>query len=166
MFAKVLRAAGESTIVSLTGLGSALPVLIHEVDLEPLTGHPRHVDFYAVTKGEKIEVAIPLVFIGESLAVKNGANLVKVLHELEVESDPMSMPNEIEVDLSILQAVGDQIHANDIALPAGTTLVTEPEDVVALAQEVVEEDVGEVASIDSIEVEKKGKGEAGVAAED
>src|ERR1035438_8251033 len=78
-FEKVLREAGEATIVSLTGLGESLPTLIHEVDLDPLTSWPRHVDFYAVTKGEKVEVAIPLIFVGVSSAVEAGANLVKVL---------------------------------------------------------------------------------------
>src|SRR5487761_1916986 len=112
-FEKILRKAGEATIVSLTGLGEALPTLIHEVDLDPITNLPRHVDFYAVTKGEKVEVAIPLVFVGESPAVEAGANLVKVLHELEVEADPMNLPHNIEVDLSVLVAINDRIHARD-----------------------------------------------------
>ncbi|MFA6969038.1 MAG: 50S ribosomal protein L25 [Candidatus Paceibacterota bacterium] len=160
-FGKVLREAGEATIVSLTGLGAALPTLIHEVDLDPLTSLPRHVDFYAVTKGEKVEVAIPLVFEGESPAVEAGANLVKVLHELEVEADPMSLPHAIEVDLSVLVAINDRIHARDLVLPAGVSLVTPPEEVVALVQEVVEEkeEVAAPADISAIEVEKKGKEE-------
>ncbi len=159
-FGKVLREAGEATIVSLAGLGEPLPTLIHEVDLDPLTNRPRHVDFYAVTKGEKVEVAIPLVFEGVSAAVEAGANLVKVLHEIEVEADPMSLPHDIKVDLSVLMTINDQIHARDLVLPAGVTLVSEPEEVVALVQEVVEEKE-EVAPADiaSIEVEKKGKEE-------
>lgn len=158
-FEKVLRAAGEATIVSLAGLGEELPTLIHEVDLDPLTNLPRHVDFYAVTKGQKVEVAIPLAFIGVSSAVEAGANLVKVLHELEVKADPMNLPHDIQVDLSLLAALGDRIQAKDLALPAGVELMTQPEDVVALVQEVVEEKVEEVAPVDisSIEVEKKGK---------
>jgi large subunit ribosomal protein L25 len=160
-FAKVLREAGEATIVSLSGLGAALPTLIHEVDLDPITNHPRHVDFYAVTKGEKVEVKIPIEFVGTSAAVEAGANLVKVLYELEVEADPMSLPHAIEVDISVLAALGDKIHAADIKLPSGITLVTVPEEVVALVQEVVEEKVEEVAPADisTIEVEKKGKEE-------
>ncbi len=160
-FGKVLREAGEATIVSLTGLGEELPTLIHEVDRDPLTNLPRHVDFYAVTKGEKVEVAIPLVFEGVSPAVEAGANLVKVMHEIEVEADPMSLPHDIKVDLSLLKSVGDQIHASDLILSAGVTLVGEPTEVVALAQEVVEEkeEVAAPADISSIEVEKKGKEE-------
>ncbi len=171
-FEKVLRKAGEATIVSLDGLGAALPTLIHEVDLDPITNLPRHVDFYAVTKGQKVEVAIPLTFEGVSPAVEAGANLVKVLHELEVSADPMNLPSGITVDLSVLAAIGDRIHAKDLKLPAGVELAIEPEEVIALVQEVVEEKVEEAAPADlsAIEVEKKGKeeaaeGEAGAAPE-
>lgn len=159
-FEKALKEAGEATVISLTGVGAALPALIHEVDFNPLTNRPRHVDFYAVTKGEKVEVAIPLTFVGESPAVDAGANLVKVLHEVEVEADPMNLPSTIEVDLSVLQAIDDQIHAKDLSLPAGVALVTDPEEVVALVQEVASEEAAAApADIASIEVEKKGKEE-------
>lgn len=160
-FGKVLREAGEATIVSLTGIGDPIPTLIHEVDLDPLTNLPRHVDFYAVTKGEKVEVHIPLEFIGVSAAVEAGANLVKVMHELEVEADPMNLPHTITVDISALAALGDKIHASDLSLPAGIALVTPAEEVVALVQEVVEEKEEEAAPADisTIEVEKKGKEE-------
>ena len=159
-FSKVLREAGEATIVSLTGLGAALPTLIHEVDLDPLTSLPRHVDFYAVTKGEKVEVAIPLVFIGVSAAVEAGANLVKVMHEIEVKADPMNLPHDIEVDITLLAVVNDQIRAGDLKLPSGVELTGEPEEVIALVQEVVEEKAeAPAADIGAIEVEKKGKEE-------
>lgn len=160
-FGKVLREAGEATIVSLAGLGEPLPTLIHEVDLDPITNLPRHVDFYAVTKGQKVEVAIPLVFVGVSPAVEAGANLVKVMHELEVEADPMNLPHNIEVNISTLVALGDKIHASDLTLPAGISLVTPSEEVVALVQEIVEEkeEVAAPADISTIEVEKKGKEE-------
>jgi len=160
-FGKILHEAGEATIVSLEGLGKPLPTLIHEVDLDPITNHPRHVDFYAVTKGEKVEVAIPIVFVGISPAVESGANLVKVLHEIEVEADPMDLPHNVEVDISVLAAVDDRVHARDIVLPKGVSLKTEPEEVVALVQEVVEEkeEAAAPADISSIEVEKKGKAE-------
>lgn len=159
-FAKILHEAGEATIVSLSGMGAALPTLIHEVSYDPLKGHPTHVDFYAVTKGEKVEVAIPLTFVGESPAVEAGANLVKVMHEVEVKADPMNLPHDITVDLSLLKELNAQIHVKDLVLPAGVELMSEPEDVVVLTQEVAAERVEEVsADIASIEVEKKGKEE-------
>ncbi|MFM2331080.1 MAG: hypothetical protein RLZZ26_587 [Candidatus Parcubacteria bacterium] len=161
-FEKILRKAGEATIVSLDGLGAALPTLIHEVDLDPLTSLPRHVDFYAVTKGVKVEVPIPLHFEGQSAAVEAGANLVKVMHELEVKADPMNLPVAIVVDISVLAKIGDRIQARDLKLPEGVELVIEPEEVVALIQEVVEEkeEVAAPADLSAIEVEKKGKEEA------
>lgn len=159
-FAKILHEAGEATIVSLSGMGAALPTLIHEVSYDPLKGHPTHVDFYAVTKGEKVEVAIPLTFVGESPVVDAGANLVKVMHEVEVKADPMNLPHDITVDLSLLKELNAQIHVKDLVLPAGVELMSEPEDVVVLTQEVAAERVEEVsADIASIEVEKKGKEE-------
>lgn len=160
-FEKVLREAGEATIVSLTGLGAPLATLIHEISLDPLTSRPQHVDFFAVTKGEKVQVAIPLAFEGESAAAEAGANIVKVLHEVEVKADPMNLPHAITVDLSLLKAVHDQIHAKDLVLPAGIELISEPGEVVALAQEVlVEKEEAAPADISSVQVEKKGKEEA------
>jgi len=161
-FEKALHEAGEATIISLSGLGEPLPTLIHEIYYDPITGRPQHVDFYAVTKGEKVEVAVPLAFEGVSPAVEAGANLVKVLHEIQVEADPMNLPHDIEVDISSLAAINDKIHAKDLTLPAGVALITEPSEVIALVQEVViekEEEAAAPADISSIEVEKKGKEE-------
>ncbi len=165
-FGKILKEAGEATIVSLSGLGAALPTLIHEVDFDPIKGFPRHVDFYAVTKGEKVQVAIPLNFIGASAAVEAGANLVKVLHEIEVEADPMNLPHAIDVDLSTLVELNSQIHVKDLIIPAGVKPMLEPEEVVVLTQEIAAEKKEEApADIASIEVEKKGKEEETPAAE-
>lgn len=169
-FGKALAAAGESTVVSLEGLGTPLATLIHEVDLDPVSHMPRHVDFYAITKGEKVEVAVPLEFIGESPAVKAGANLVKVMHELPIEAEPADLPHQIEVDVSGLAEIGQQIQAGDLRLPAGVTLTCEAEEVVALIQEVEEEpeEAAAPADLSAIEVEGKGKeaAEGGEAAEE
>lgn len=167
-FDTVFKDAGEATIVSLTGIGEPLPTLIHDVDLDPLTHRPRHVDFYAVTKGQKVEVSVPLSFVGASPAVEAGANLVKTMYELPVEADPMNLPHDIEVDISKLAALGDRVHARDLKLPAGVELKVEPEEVVALVQEVVEEKIEEAAApvdLSAIEVEKKGKEEEVAAGE-
>lgn len=166
-FIKVLRDAGESTVIELSGLGSPMQVLIHEVDRDPVTNIPRHADFYAIEKGAKVEVAVPLEFIGESPAVKAGANLVKVMHELEVEASPADLPHSISIDISVLAAVGDQIHVSDIVPPKGVVIKAEAEEVIALAQEVAVEAEEPVAAVDmaAIEVEEKGKKEEEAPAE-
>jgi large subunit ribosomal protein L25 len=160
-FDKVLKSAGESTVIELSGLGEPMQVLIHEVDRDPVTNAPRHIDLYAIEKGAKVEVAVPLVFVGESEAVKAGANLVKVMHELEIEAAPADLPHDIQVDISTLANVGDQIHVSDLKIPAGVTVKVEGDEVVALIQEVQVEEESPIAAPDmaSIEVEKKGKTE-------
>jgi large subunit ribosomal protein L25 len=161
-FAKILRDAGESSVIEITGLGSTFQVLIHDVDRDPVTTLPRHADLYAIKKGAKVNVAVPLTFIGEAPAVKAGANLVKVMHELEIESDPSKLPHDIEVDVSGLAAIGDQIHVKDIKLPAGVVATVDGEEVVALTQEVAGEEPEDTAApdMDAIEVEQKGKDDA------
>ncbi len=158
-FHKVFAEAGETTLVYVALDGETHPTLIHDVDLDPLTNLPRHVDFYAVTKGEKVTVNIPIEFIGESPAADVGANIVKVLHEIEIEVDPMNIPHNFTVDLSALAALNDQIHVRDISLPQGVELKTNPDEVVALAQEVAQEkeEAAAPADISTVEVEKKGK---------
>ena len=162
VFEKTLKEAGESSVIQLSGIAAEpLQVLIHEVDLDPITSVPRHADFYAIEKGAKVEVAVQLVFVGESPAVKGGANLIKVMHEVEIEAEPANLPHEITVDISVLAAIGDQIHASDLKLPPGVELKVSPDEVVALTQEVKEEvvEVAAPADLSAIEVEKKGKEE-------
>ncbi len=158
-FERIIRNEGESTLIELQGLAKPVQVLIHEVDVDPVTSRPRHADFYAIEKGAKVEVAIQLSFVGESMAVKLGASLVKVLHEIEVEADPTKLPHEIEVDISALAAEGDKIHVSDLTAPAGVTFKTDSEEVVALVQavEVEPEEDALAPDMDAIEVEKKGK---------
>jgi large subunit ribosomal protein L25 len=162
-FKKILRDAGESSVLNLSGLDKDMQVLIHDVDYDPVTSLPRHADLYAIEKGAKVEVAVPLSFIGESPAVKAGANLVKVMHELDIEADPANLPHEIEVDISKLSLEGDQIHVSDLKIPHGVTVKVEGEEVVALIQaiEVEAEEPAAAVDMDSIEVEGKGKEEGG-----
>lgn len=162
-FEKVFRAAGESSVIALSGVAAEpLEVLIHDVENDPVTHRPRHADFYAIEKGAKVEVAVPLTFVGESPAVKAGHNLVKVMHELEIEAAPADLPHSIDIDISVLANVGDQIHVKDVTLPKGVALNgVEEDEVIALIQEVQEEkeEAPVAIDMDAIEVEQKGKGE-------
>ena len=160
---RVWKAAGESTVVTVSLDGVDHDTLIHDIDREPVRGKIRHVDFYVLEKGKKVEVAVPLEFVGVSEAVKTlGGNLVKVLHEVEIEAMPKDLPHNIEVDISSLVDFNSQIHAGDIKLPAGVVLKTDAEDVVALVAEAKEEVEEAPTEIDmsAIEVtDKKGKAE-------
>ncbi len=161
-FLKAWKEAGESSVLILKGVGEDHEALIHDIDLDPVTGKVRHADFYVLEKGKKVKVGVPIEFTGIAPAVKElGGTLVKVLHELEIEAMPKDLPHELILDVSALVNFESRIIAKDIKLPAGVELVTDAEEVVALASEVKEELEEEAAPIDldSIEVEKKGKKE-------
>ena len=167
IFEKTLKEAGESTILHLDGKGIDVDVLIKDVDLDPVTDKPRHADFYAIEKGKKLEIKIPLEFVGVAPAVKDlGGILVKVMHEVEIEALPKDLPHKLEVDISGLNTFDSIVTAASIKLPEGVALRIKPEEVVASVYEPKEE-VVEVAPVDlsAIEVAKKGKeakeGEAG-----
>jgi large subunit ribosomal protein L25 len=160
VFEKALKEAGESTILHLDGKGIDVDVLIHDVDLDPVTDKPRHADFYAIEKGKKLKISIPLEFIGVAPAVKDlGGILVKVMHEIEIEALPKDLPHKLVVDISDLKTFDSVIPASQIKLPEGVTLKVKPEDVVASVYEPKEEvvEVAPVVDLSTIEVAKKGK---------
>lgn len=160
-FIKVYNEAGESSVIILKDGDTEHEALIHDIQWDAVTQKPLHADFYVIEKGKKIEVEIPLEFIGVSPAVKSGGVLVKVIHDLKIEAAPKDLPQNLEVDISSLVDYESQIKAGDISLPEGVELMIDADEVVALVQEPKEEEEEPAveADLDSIEVEKKGKGE-------
>ncbi len=157
-FNKVYKEAGESTLLRLkidggqAGKKSAKKesakkeeraskegsshkervVLIYEVARDPVGGNPIHVDFYQVKMDEPITTEIPLVFIGESPAVKGlDGVLVKNIQSLEIEALPADLPRQLEVDISSLKRFEDNINIKDLKLPAKVKTEAQPEEVVA-----------------------------------
>ncbi len=160
-FTKVWKTAGESSVVTLKTTQGNVDSLIKEVQVDPVSNMPLHVDFYVFEKGKKIEVSVPIAFAGVAPAVKDlGGLLVKVLNELKIEADPQHIPHEITVDLSVLTTIDSHVSAKDIILPKGVTLMELPEEVVAAVTPAQEEkeQTGPV-DLSAIEVEKKGKKE-------
>lgn len=162
-FMKIYENAGESTVINLNDGSTDHEALIHDVQFDAVTGRPIHADFYIIEKGKKVEVSVPLSFIGEAPAEEQlGGVLVKVMHELDIEAMPKDLPHEIEVDISSLVNFETQILVKDLKIPAGVEVKAEPDEVVALVQEHKEEVIEETTpDLDSIEVEQKGKGEEG-----
>src|SRR3989344_1514930 len=162
-FKKVWREAGESSAVKINMTDGDIDVLIHEVQVDPVTDEPIHADFLAIDMKKKIEVKVPLEFEGVSNAVKNGiGNLVKVLYEIEIEALPKDLPHNLVVDVSKLETLEDNIVVSDIKLPEGVVAITAGTDVVAsVVAQVEEKEEGVAAPVDlsAIEVEKKGKKE-------
>lgn len=162
-FDKVWRKAGESSVVTIHTEGSGdIDTLIHDVQFDPVTSEPIHSDFYVVDKTKKVKVHVPIEFVGVSIAVKElGGTLIKVLHEIEVESLPGDLPHVLEIDISALTELNSHLAIKDIKLPKGVTAVTGGNETVVSIAAPREEKEEEAAPIDlaSIEVEKKGKKE-------
>jgi large subunit ribosomal protein L25 len=160
-FGKAWQEAGESTIISLQTPKGKLDALIHDVALHPVYDEPVHVDFYVVAKDHKIEVDIPLEFIGVAPAEKLGGIVLKVIHELTIESLPGKLPQQIIVDLGLLTGLDSHISVADLKLGDGVRALVPGTEVVASISLPQEETEGATAPLDlsAIEVEKKGKKE-------
>jgi len=166
-FEKIYKEAGESTLISLeiSDKKQKIPVLIHEVEGDPLTEKPIHVDFYQPLLEEEIEVKVPLIFEGEAPAVKDlGGTLVKNISEVEVKALPQNLPHEIKVNIQSLKTFEDNILIKDLIIPREVKILKNPEEIVAnvAPPEKVEEELVKPIEekVEEVEVvEEKGKKE-------
>ena len=138
-----LTEVGFTTPLTVTVNGGAHFVIVREVQRHPVSELLLHVDFLAVSRTERREAAVPLHFEGEAPGAREeGAMISEDLHDLVVEALPTDMPASLTVDLAALADADAVIHASDIELPAGVTLVTEPDALVAriVFRRIVEEE--------------------------
>lgn len=115
----------HSTILDLEIDGKTEQVLLRDYQMHPFRPLVLHVDFQRIDANAKLQTKVPLHFINQenSPAVKLSGGIVShVLTDVLVSCLPKDLPEFIEVDLSNL-AVGHSLHANDLVMPAGVTLV-------------------------------------------
>ncbi len=172
-FEKVLKEAGESSLISLEAGGKVYLVLIHEIQLTPLTEKVIHVDFYQPSLKEEVEVTVPLVFEGVAPAVRDlGGTLIKNIQEVTVKALPQNLPHEIKVNVEKLKTFEDNILIKDLIMPRGGKILKEAEEIIALVSPLekieeelakpVEEKVEEVEKVEEKkEKEEEGKEESG-----
>src|SRR3989338_14954 len=160
-FGRAYEDAGESAIISLHTPKGTFDALIHDVALDPVIGNPVHVDFYVVAKDQKLQVDVPIEFIGVAPAEKLGGVVMKVMHELRLEALPAKLPQHITVDLAKLVDMESSITVGDLELPEGVKALVSSGEMIAGVTMAKEEEEAPVGPIDlsAIEVEKKGKKE-------
>ena len=140
-FQKVYEKAGESTLVYIKVSEKLYPTIIHDIAIDPIEDDVIHADFYKVSLTEKITAKVPLVFIGESSAVKDLAGiLVKNINEVEVEALPQDLPHNIEVDISKLATFEDHIFIKDLPISDKVELKEKPDEIVVLVQQPISEE--------------------------
>ena len=125
LFHALRKEAFHSSILDIEVGGKSQKVLLRDYQMHPFKPLVLHIDFQRVSATEKIHMRIPLHFTHaeESAAVKlGGAVISHIANDIEVTCLPADLPEFIEVDLSKIE-VGHGIHAKDIALPKGVTLV-------------------------------------------
>jgi len=132
-FSTVFKKAGETSLVELVVDGKKHNVLVHDLACNPLTEETIHVDFFEVRMDEKIKTKVPLVFTGESMAIKSdGGVLVRALQEVEIEALPKDLPKEIVIDISSLKTFEDKILVKNIVVIGSIKILAGQDDVVAL----------------------------------
>ena len=176
-FEKIYSKAGESSLITLViakgkdeaeAEASSLSlnveekkqkflVLIYDIQFDPLTEKPIHIDFYRPGLKEEVEVTIHLTFEGESKAVKNlGGTLIKEISEIEVKAKSQNLPHEIKVDIGSLKTFEDNIKISDLKVPEGVKILKGPEEIVVSISrpEKVEEELEKPVEEKVEEVEK------------
>lgn len=123
---QTLLTAGGTQIIEIVVDGETIPTLAREVQRDPIYGEIMHVDFYQVSMTRSIRADVPVILTGDNELVNSGAAvLVHGLNALVIEALPADLPPQIEVDITGLAEIGDQIVVSDLVLPKGTEAIAD-----------------------------------------
>ncbi|MGB1748423.1 MAG: 50S ribosomal protein L25 [Dehalococcoidia bacterium] len=169
-----LKVAGRTTPITLSLNGKDTVTIVRDIARHAVSGDIQHVDFLRVDVQQEVESPVPVVLINQDDApgTAGGAGVVtQGAFEITVRALPFDMPNEIEVDCSVLDSLEAAILSGDLKLPSGVTLASSEEDRIAWIQppRVSEEptpgptegEEGEEGVSDDADGETDGDGETG-----
>jgi large subunit ribosomal protein L25 len=139
---KTFNKAGASTLVELDVAGKKVPVLFKEVTFHPITDRETHADFYAVDMKKEIEAPVPLIFEGESPAVKELSAILVTAHDtVRVRCLPADLPHSLSISIASLATLNDVLTVKELKLPKGVKVMEAPETVLMSVQEQRAEEV-------------------------
>jgi large subunit ribosomal protein L25 len=151
----ILRKA--NAVFDLDIAGKSQLALVKDVQKDPVKQIIEHIDLVIVRKGEKVTIDIPIHVIGEAAP---GTQVLQDANTLSIEAEATNIPERLTVDIEGL-GEGTQIHASDVALPQGSTLVSDPEVLVVGITSASEADLGESdESADAAEESAEGASDA------
>ncbi|MBC8333792.1 MAG: 50S ribosomal protein L25 [Anaerolineales bacterium] len=158
---RILAKAESSSLIMVALDGKEYPTLVREKQWDYIRRSLLHVDFQVVSMTEKITSQVRIEFVGEAGAVKDfAAVLITGLTEVEIEALPADLPESIEVDLNVLENIGDGIFVRDIILSDELSMITEADAMVAVANAPSVEKVEKVVD-ELLEGEDGEEGEEG-----
>lgn len=132
-FEKIFDKAGESSLINLVfeDKKEKFLVLIHDIKRDALSGKVIHIDFYQPNLEKKVTARLPLVFEGESEAVKNlQGTIVQNISEIEIKALPINLPRDIRINIEKLKTFEDVIKIKDLIVPEGVEILKNPEEIV------------------------------------
>jgi len=161
---RLIRRGGiRSAVVDLTvDADSPRTVLFKEWDTDPVRDQITHLDLQEVDLTVEAEADVPVILEGTAVGVREGGILDQTALTIRVSALPDALPRAIEFDVTEI-ALGESVHAGDLQMPPGVTMVTEPEfgiaSVTTTRASLAEEDEGE----EGAEGEEGVEGEEGAA---
>ena len=121
---------GDNALYDLERDGGTTTARVVDVQRNPVSGRLVHVDFAPVDMTERIGVTVPVAITGESPGVDEGGVLQQVAYEIELETLPGNIPQEVELDVSGL-GLNENLTLADLSLPEDAVLISDPEEVAA-----------------------------------
>jgi large subunit ribosomal protein L25 len=166
---RILGSISSSALVTIEMGADRHMALVRDRQRHILLGSLTHVDFQVVSRTEKLRTGVAIEATGSSQAVEDEEGILMTgLEELRVECFPQDLPEQIIVDISGLEKIGDAIYVKDITPPANVEFLDDPEETVFVitapaAEEILEEEeeVGEEEELEEPEVIERGKREEG-----
>lgn len=158
---RALDRAGLSHLIALHLDDGETPrmALIREVQRDALSGEILHVDFLQVQMAEKLRTTISIHLVGESPAVKQlGGMLLQGVTEVEVECLPDNLVDTIEVDISSLTELGEELTVADLPIPEGIEVLSDPQEMVVRVMAASEEEEAQAAPAE-VEVVRRARRE-------
>lgn len=132
---KVYSVAGKHHPVQLKVGSKQHLALIKDVDFEPAKHRLRHIVFQAIKQNEKVTAEIPVVLEGDEIPAEKASLMVlPQLDTVEVEAFPRDLPDQLVADATVLAEVGDRLQVSDLKVPAGVTVLTDPETQIAIVE--------------------------------
>jgi large subunit ribosomal protein L25 len=140
----IARAGGQLLALQIEGEQVPRTVLARDVQRDAISGNLLHADLYEVDITERLQVEVPLTFVGEPRLVTTGEALMRtILTSVEIECLPTEIMQSIEVDVSGLVEFTDAVYVNDLALPEGIEMLTPADEMLARLEAIEEEEVEE-----------------------
>jgi len=162
----ILRHVSQSKIVTINLEGKEVATLVRERQKDYIRNEYTHVDFQVVSMTEKIKTMVSIILYGISPAVKNYNGVVfNETNAVEVEALPADLPENITVDISTLEEIGNQVLVKDLQVSDKVTILNDPEEVIVVITAGAEELAAEEETTDELaepEVIERGKKEEDV----